>query len=193
MNTRGTFGKSQNPSSETDEAARLLGVDPSTLPADLDAPTAAQRDLAKETADEFVERTTREHRKQGLTDAEALLLSHALFKRVDERNGPERTKVVWDFMTYVVDYGVETRDVPHDLIPERFLASGVRSALHQWFRTGIFERAQGKLDPLPFSEWSERRREQMSKIVAWELQTKYAAEKRRNKRIHDLAMGKNKR
>lgn len=193
MNTQVTLQRGKNPSSETDEAARLLGVDPSTLPADLDAPTASQRDLARETADEWVARTVREHRRQGLTDAEAMLLSHALFKRVDERNGPERTKVVWDFMTYVVDYGVETRDVPHALIPERFQASGVRSALHQWFRTGIFERAQGKLDPLPFSEWSERRREQMAKIVAWELKTKHAAEKRRNKRIHDLATRKNRR
>lgn len=158
---------------ELARALRDAGLDPSTAP-DLSRPTR-EPDLSPQ---ERVTALIAEHLANDLSDSEAEILAAAMWLRLDS-DSTQRTKDAWRVCTFIVLHDVSPRALPAEILPSYMHTSGPSSVIHRWTNAAVWARAAGKLDALPYREWSRERREQLSKLVAWESQVRDKSERRK--------------
>lgn len=172
-----------------DDLAREMGLDPTTLP-DLSQPAPSKRDVIEETAARYTERIVEEHLRRDLRPDEAALVHGAIWINPATSQGatPDKARSIWRMVTFMRRYGVRLSDIPAVMLVPGLHRRGSSSTVHRWAHAGFWNRAQEVLSPLPFSEWSQARRDELADLVAWEESLKANAERRKAKRIHDQAI-----
>lgn len=176
----------ESPASDDVGALALaMGIDPATLP-DPKTKSLSARERERETASEYLDRIINEHARRALTDAEAVLLANAMWRRAHGDN-VKRAREAYRFILFLLIYGIKQQDVPDHLLPDRMSRTGVSSTIHRWVRGEYFSRAEPILNALPFSDWNETRRSELRRIVEWELKLRAKAEARKADRIFQLA------
>ena len=173
-------------SDDMGDLARAMGIDPSTLP-DPNAPSPS-RDRYEETASEYLDRIITEHDARDLTDAEATLLISAIWVQPRASTTIDKARGIWRMVTFMRRYKIPLRSLPETIMPPWTHRTGSSSTVHRWAHAGFWSRAQAVLSPLPYSEWSQERRDELADLVEWETTLRASAEKRKAKRIHDIAL-----
>lgn len=175
----------QGSSDELARALRDAGIDPSTVSRE----PAAEPELSPQ---ERVAQLIADHLADDLNDAEAHVLAAAMWLRLDSDSG-QRTKDAWRVCTFVVFHGVKTKALPAEIMPPYMHTSGPSSVIHRWTNAGVWARAAGKLDALPYREWSRERREQLARLVEWESQVRDKSERRKAQNIFEVTQQKGRK
>lgn len=170
-------------SDDARELARAMGIDPATLP----DPSAPARDRHVETPEEHLDRIITEHAKRDLSDAEAALLTSAIWI------GPkmptiERVREMWRMITFSRRYSIPLAALPVVVMPPWVHRTGVSSLVHRWMRAQFWTRAREALSPLPYAEWSQARRDELDALCEWQMDLHARSEARKAKRIYDIAL-----
>lgn len=163
----------QNSPDDLARAFEAVGLDPTTAP-DLTKPTR-EPDLSPQ---ERVTALIADHLANDLTNAEAEVLAAAMWLRLDS-DSTQRTKDAWRICSFIVLHDVSVRALPAEILPAYMHTSGPSSVIHRWTNAGVWERAAGKFDELPYREWNKSRRETLAKLVAWESEIRDKSERRK--------------
>lgn len=158
-------------------ALAALGIDPTTVSRE----PAPEPELSPQ---ERVAKLIADHLANDLTDAESHVLAHAMWIALDSES-MRRTREAWRVCSFIVLHDVKASALPAEIMPAYMHTSGPSSVIHRWTSAGVWSRAAGKLDALPFREWSKERRETLAKLVEWESRLRDKSERRKAEKIFE--------